>query len=44
MDTLHEIDVAEFHEGALTNATAILQKQGKIKGLNIKPQSVQKFL
>lgn len=36
-------DYAVFHEGALANATQILQDQGKILGTNLKPISVQSF-
>lgn len=36
-------DYAEFHETALTNATQVLQKQGKVLGTNLKPVSIQSF-
>ena len=36
-------DYALFHEGALANATSVLQAQGKVKGSNVKPFSIQAF-
>ncbi|CAD6589383.1 MAG: hypothetical protein ASARMPRED_004020 [Alectoria sarmentosa] len=36
-------DYALFHEGALANATSVLQAEGKVKGSNVKPFSIQAF-
>ena len=36
-------DFAAFHEGALANATSVLQAEGKVLGSNVKPVSVQAF-
>lgn len=36
-------DYAEFHEAALTNATEVLQAQGKVLGTNLDPVSIQDF-
>ena len=33
------IGFPEFHEGALNNATKLLDEQGKIKGRNVAPWS-----
>ncbi len=43
MLTACDADFALFHEDALQNATAVLQAEGKIKGDNVKPFSVQDF-
>jgi len=36
-------DFAKFHEGALANATSVLQAQGKILGTNVNAISIQGF-
>ncbi|KAL2046767.1 hypothetical protein ABVK25_011555 [Lepraria finkii] len=41
--TGHPRDFASFHESALANATSVLQREGKVLGLNVKPFSIQAF-
>jgi hypothetical protein len=36
-------DYAAFHEFAITNAKNVLQAQGKIRGSNVEPFSIQAF-
>ncbi|PSR84011.1 hypothetical protein BD289DRAFT_434888 [Coniella lustricola] len=42
-ETGHARNFALFHEGALKNATSILQAQNKLKGITVGPVSAQNF-
>ncbi|KAK8909190.1 hypothetical protein QC760_001921 [Botrytis cinerea] len=42
-ETGHARNFAVFHENALKNMSSVLTAQGKIKGINLQPYSVQNF-
>ncbi|KAF7907034.1 uncharacterized protein EAF01_004621 [Botrytis porri] len=42
-ETGHTRNFAVFHENALKNVSSVLTAQGKIKGINLQPYSVENF-